>query len=443
MPDAIGVDVFAGGLSVGVQRHFNVVAHYEHGAYGANVVRLNHPEIRLFQSASEWPRAPRFPGRRERVRFIFANPPCAPWSSSSAGRSCPWHADPRVQMFRDAVDLLPSIGPDVLAVESVTNAWTIDDSWGRELAKTVLLHDAQWLGVPQARRRLFYVFHRVAVAWLTPDFTRRTTVREAWRGLRVPASTKKTWDATISQTYRALALETRQGETMAKAFNRLYPEPELNHRGQVKGRPSFLVRRLALDKPSCVVLGEQKLIHPTENRVLYPEELAALVGFPRDYRWPTDERLSKIALMMSQGVSPIVGAWLAEGVAASIERSKRLNRPFLAVQDYRTAPGSYHVLDEDPEAFEVPVRPPWNGPDRPVRDDPPVARRRAEAPVRTVTRQPQTLGSGAFIRSLLVEGGHTTQEILEAVHARFPGRKTTAADVAWNKGRLRKEGVAI
>ena len=442
MHEAIGVDVFAGGLSVGVQRHFHVPAHFEHSDYGSSVVRLNHPDIVLHNHPSIWPRAPRYPGQKTRTRFIFANPPCAPFSSASAGRATAWHEDPRIQMFYDSMELLPQIEPDVMAIESVTNAWTKDATFGKGLAKraaghgyatTVLLHNAQWLGVPQIRKRVFYVFHKIAVSWAEPDYDRQVSVREAWKGLKIPASSKKTWDASLHKHHQEMGPLTKPGENCAKVFDRVYPNPKLGDRGQVLGRPSFLIRRLHLDKPSPVVIGDRCLIHPTETRSLYPEETAALVGFPHDYRWPPEVNLDKLQRMMSQGVSPLVGEWLAAGVAASIDRNKRINRPFLAVRDEREAPGGYAVLDESPGDWDgsLPALPPVE--ERPTREPRP-----------TVARAPGSSrpGSGARIRELLV-AGKAAAEILPIIHTEFPGSKATASDVAWNRGRLRKEGVRV
>jgi site-specific DNA-cytosine methylase len=447
MHNAIAVDVFAGGLAVGVRKHFNVLAHLEHSDYGSEVVKLNHPETPIHNHLSKWPRTPRYPGQKERTRFVCANPPCAPFSTSVPVRSRPWYEDPRVQMFQDSVGLLPDIEPDVMAIESVCPAWTKGQEFGRSLAKqaashgyatTVLLHNAQWLGVPQHRKRLFYVFHRIAVEWDAPNFDREITVRQAWKGLKIPARTKKLRDVSLSPEYERLANHTAQGEDLADAFDRLYPDPPRNDRGQVKGRPSFLTHRIEFDRPSSVVLGDQKMIHPTEPRSPYPEELAALVGFPRDYRWPEEIKMNKIALMMSQGVSPIVGEWLASGVARSIDRGRRLNQPFLAVQDYRTPGDNYRIFDEDPETYDGPdLR--YKAPDDFPWDESKVRKPSSPTPVEPRAPRGET-GSGAYIRELLQAGNLSPEQIVGKVLEKFPGRKTTTKDVAWNKGRLRREG---
>jgi len=48
-------------------------------------------------------------------------------------------------------------------------------------------------------------------------------------------------------------------------------------------------------------------------------------------------------------------------------------------------------------------------------------------------------GSGAYIRRLLKAGFVDTNAILEAVHANFAGSKAKPSDVAWNKGKLKKD----
>lgn len=48
-------------------------------------------------------------------------------------------------------------------------------------------------------------------------------------------------------------------------------------------------------------------------------------------------------------------------------------------------------------------------------------------------------GVGAFIRELIA-AGHETERILERVRAEFPGSKATAADVSWNRRKLRQMG---
>ena len=50
------------------------------------------------------------------------------------------------------------------------------------------------------------------------------------------------------------------------------------------------------------------------------------------------------------------------------------------------------------------------------------------------------VGSGAFIRELLEKGQLSHAEIVEKVHAKFPGSLATTKDVSWNKNKMKNEG---
>lgn len=53
-------------------------------------------------------------------------------------------------------------------------------------------------------------------------------------------------------------------------------------------------------------------------------------------------------------------------------------------------------------------------------------------------KAPRKLGSGAFIRNLLATTKLTEAQIVEKVHAEFPGSKATVKDVVWNRRQLKK-----
>lgn len=51
--------------------------------------------------------------------------------------------------------------------------------------------------------------------------------------------------------------------------------------------------------------------------------------------------------------------------------------------------------------------------------------------------------SGELIRARLVEGRLSTEDIIKEVHKRFKGSTAKASDVYWQRGRLKKEGIAL
>lgn len=153
------------------------------------------------------------------------------------------------------------------------------------------------------------------------------------------------------------------------------------------------------------------------------DELAAICGFPKSYKWP-ESNFNDISGYMSRGVMPKVGEWLAENVARALEANRRINRPTAEVLDITAPPGrTYPLYREDegemPKKTQVAVR---------------------TAPNKLPDRDPGE-GSGAYIRRLLGLGAET-DAILERVHAQFPGSKATKSDVAYNRNKMKRDGEA-
>jgi site-specific DNA-cytosine methylase len=82
--------------------------------------------------------------------------------------------------------------------------------------------------------------------------------------------------------------------------------------------------RLHPERPSGTVLMNPP-IHPTEPRLLAVEEMKALCGYPLDYELLGLPIVQ--AGLLSRGVMPPVGAWLAENVKRSITRGKLEDGP--------------------------------------------------------------------------------------------------------------------
>ena len=438
MLSAIGAHIYAGGFTVGVSKHFEVLAHLEHNAYGAEVVRLNFPGLPVHAGGpASWPKE--WPKGARRPRFLYANPPCAIWSSAGGKHSEEWRSDPRLAVHHDIFRYATEdVGVDVLAIESVPPSFTrgrdhadalMAKAAGLGYSSTVVLHDARYLGVAQRRSRVFYVFHRVAVDWETPDFeTDAQTVREVLKSLGRHRT--KGFDPVVSMLHAArveLLRHAGPGEKLRQVYDRLHPDPVRGDRGQKVGSPSFLDQRVPWDKPAPVLIAD-KLYHPVEDRFLDQEELAAICSFPPGYLWPKASS-GNVSGWMSRGVMPKVGEWLAANVARALERNRRVNEPRAEVLDITGPPGRLYPLTEKVTMPRVQVQTP--------------AAKAAGPPPKTITGLPPRdpgEGSGAYIRRLLLLGA-APDAILERVHAQFPGSKATASDVAYNKGKLKKDGL--
>lgn len=85
------------------------------------------------------------------------------------------------------------------------------------------------------------------------------------------------------------------------------------------------------------------MAHPDEPRYLAKEELAAICGYPKDYKWPP-QNYGETSSWMSRGIMPPVGEWLAENVARAITKGRRLNSVDRKILDLRKAPGAYYEI---------------------------------------------------------------------------------------------------
>jgi len=111
---ALAADVFAGGFSLGVQRYFRVLAHFEENSYGVATARRNFPKMPIHVGFDKWP----LDEYRGKVNFVFANPPCAAWSVAGYTKTRgtdKWRTDPRVDCSRKCFSLLKELHPEVYA----------------------------------------------------------------------------------------------------------------------------------------------------------------------------------------------------------------------------------------------------------------------------------------------------------------------------------------
>lgn len=331
---AVGCYIFAGGFTVGVSKHFEVLAHLEDGPFGVATTRLNFPNLPIYERPAEWP-IDDLAARG--VDFVYSNPPCAPWSRAADRRKLgSWELDPRLHCVIQDFGLVEKLRPRVWCWESVRGAFTngrplVDrlTKQAREMgyAVTYLYTDAQRHGIAQRRKRFFMVVHDVAIDFEMPR-DRPVTVGQALATVRSPTLTpqmlredKKRW-----AYWHKLVKNTRPGEGTAETFNRLHADvverAAREKLERVPKRPSFQEIRLDPEGVSYTMTGGMKLLHPAEDRFLSPEEYAALSSYPLRYKFAGSSPMAWYG-EIAKAVMPRVGEYLARMVAAAI----RANRP--------------------------------------------------------------------------------------------------------------------
>jgi len=326
---AIGSYIFAGGFTIGVKKHFDIEAHLEgDGAYGADTFSLNYPNIPIFEGPDNWP----IEKYKDKIDFVYGNPPCAPWSTLGSGSKGAdgWKTDPRISCWNDVFSLLYKIRPKVLAIESVPRVFS--ETGGRPMimdftkkaneegyAVTHLLVDGQYTGLPHSRKRFFFLAHKGNFNPPAPNWNPAPNVGEVLDELKADGI-EAGHTATLSENEMKLTRMAKPGESLRNIWESLNP-PEtwkrsLKGRKGVIGRPQFMKWRLTRKQIMGVIAGSFS-IHPEEDRLLGIQELCAFCGYPTDYKfsgaksgWPS---------LLARGVMPPVGEWLARNVKAMIE----------------------------------------------------------------------------------------------------------------------------
>jgi DNA (cytosine-5)-methyltransferase 1 len=339
-PTALGVYIFAGGFSLGVRESFKVLAHLEQWPFGAETARRN-LQLPVYESFDAWeaplemmtrdPRQHKVP-LRNGVDFVFANPPCAPWSTASHGRATHWSEDPRLSCFWRTFDVFKRVRPRVLAIESVAAMYGKAPDLIAALARkaaplgyhaTVLRVNAQNHGVAQTRRRVFVMLHDVALTFTPP----RLDPIPAGVILKTVRGKTAYKEARIAPANVDLVRRLPAGTSLRKLWDAEHPRLTTrtlpSGRKIIVGRPSFMDRRIDPTEPCGTMTGSIKHFHPTKNRFITIEEAAALCGFPPWYTFKPSEAAAEIA----KGVMPPVGAYLGREVARSIRRNARLGAP--------------------------------------------------------------------------------------------------------------------
>lgn len=441
--DAVGCHIYAGGFSLGVQEHFNVLAHLEEAGYGTEVVRENLPRIDLYPTLDDWPAAiDRF---RDEVDFLYGNPPCAAWSSM--GRQAmvggnAWRTDERVDCARRHFSLLHEIRPRVFAWESVVGAF----NRGRELVNaftrsavdagydvSYFLHDAQYLGSHQHRKRFFFVASRTEMDF-EPEFRTPQTVGEVLEALDAYDPADLDLDTPTSGRLPKRFLRFVQPGQTLRAARESYLA--LKDPGGDLVKAGYAYRKLDAKRVSFGVVGGI-FIHPKQTRFLNVAEMKEICGYPQSYRFigSTGRKVGHIA----RAVMPPVGEYLAR----QVKRSLRRDRPAtgrVMLYDYRKGPDALVVEElarpsgRKGERFRLKKNLP----------EPKSERRRASTGPRA-PREPRTDGRGncgARIRELIL-AGKRVPEILETIHAEFDWSKATRSDVYYQYRKLLDAGERV
>lgn len=328
-PVALGCHIFAGGFSIGVEKHFQLTAHLERSTYGVKSWKEYRPNVpAIVSKEAKWDLAP----YKGKVDFVYGNPPCALWSSASAG----YQLEHLFDWTRDVARVGAEVGAKATVIESVRAAVrgapkyrALAAEYGFSLAWVFV--NTRDHGQAQDRKRLFFVLLPREAGVFEPVFEPRPTpkILDAIAGARRDGD-RESLDIEYRKSCYAIPGSGVFAADMAKLLpylpqgervNKLPMEVLTEHAPAFakyvesgRGWPGHLMTRLRADEPAPVVYGLARYVHPTEDRVLTLRELMRLQGYPDDFHFEGDQPTG--LRMLGKTVCPPAGEYIAREVAA-------------------------------------------------------------------------------------------------------------------------------
>ena len=257
------LDLFcgAGGLSWGLDKnpYFKTVVALDFDSKAAETFKRNMPYTKVVVGDITDPgikaEIVRL-ARENHVNMLVGGPPCQGYSPKGKKLGL---QDPRNFLFREYLDLVNKLQPDVFVIENVKGLLLSANGWFKEqivltieaLGYTVrygVLNAADF-GVPQARERAIFICSKHdAITLPKPTVTKKTTVRDAISDLSYLESN----EGAFEQNYITEAQSDYQ-KTMRGGCLKLYNHKASNH------------KQIAIEK--------LRMIPPEQGKEYIPEEL--------------------------------------------------------------------------------------------------------------------------------------------------------------------------
>lgn len=346
-PTAVGVHLFGGAFARGMlDAGFDVQASLEDSNYGESMFRLNLPDVRLIQSVDRWAQA-----RELRPTVMFGNPSCSCWSAIGRGANR-WKSHPDLEQTLTFAAVGLAFQPDIWVTESVppfaSRAAPVLAHLFMEAGYAVSLvrHDAKFIGLPQQRRRVFLVAHRVHINWQPPRFDGIVPVGMALEGVEY----REEENVPHFPEYNWLLDRTPPGHQLSSYVDDTYP---------AKRRPRILEFRVPWDTVSGTLVGQPLYYHPYENRHISWREFAALCGYPDDWEADPSEHPGHQYGYLGKAVLPPVARWLGSQLLPALQNPRPPERDATLATFWASTRKENLNMKNDVEPWTDPYRDDW------------------------------------------------------------------------------------
>ena len=330
-PKPVAVDLFAGagGLGHGFrQAGWRVAVAVERDRDAAQTYRANNPGTPVLEAdVTEMPADDLrtvSPGLNPVA--VLAGPPCQGYSAAGARNP----SDPQNRLYEDVVRIADALGASLIVLENVPGLRRVNGVGFSEKILAALNHRrtaerheliASDFGVPQARRRLFFLaFGNAGVATVgAPSPTHSAvadvglattpTLESVLRGsLEVPSGTIEDTVILEGGTLLTNSATMRHSQRVIDKIAEIEP-----------GKGPISYRRLQRDLARTLVAGHRALpVHPWLDRTISVREAARIQGFPDAYVFcgPRSNQPLQVANAVPPPVAEALGLHLLAWAAA-------------------------------------------------------------------------------------------------------------------------------
>jgi site-specific DNA-cytosine methylase len=324
---ALGIHIYAGGFSLGVKKHFDIVGHLENSNFGVDTVKANFKGLPVYTDPESWP-VEKF----KNVPFVYGNPPCRFFSTAGC-----YKGENLREKYKDEdpVDHVQfqsvcfKLQPKIFCFESVPGILTSGAQMLSEFAHkafqygyavTHLIVNGKNHGLPQSRKRVFIIAHKVQLNF-DLKFKPGPLVGEILKSVKHIKDQYRV--APIDPKWQPLLKIMQPGDKLRPGFKKMYPKHN--------GGPSFLKLRLDNNNYAPTILGDFNYFHPTQNRFITITEMKALCGYPESYKFT--QCTSKTLKELVRAVLPGPGEYLARNVKQALIANKKIKVAELNVID--------------------------------------------------------------------------------------------------------------
>lgn len=372
------IDLFcgAGGLSEGFrQAGFHVLAGNDIDHSAGLTFSNSHPEAQFLEGPIEEISERDFLDAGGvsigELDCLIGGPPCQGFSVYNHQRGV---ADPRTKLPREYMRIVQGLKPKWIVMENVTGMTSIDNGLAvqgfvRAMAKAgyhveTMILKAEQFGIPQERRRLFFVGNRLGlpIPWPTPTHgVGKKPYTTIWDALGDLPPIRNGSESELVR-YRSPAQNLYQRELRrGSRFVQNHGAPKLSEinlerikhvrqggswrdipfdllpEGMKRAKRSDHTKRYGRMKPNglaCTILTKcdvhwGEYIHPYQDRAISVREAARLQSFPDRFIFQgsrTDQYVQ-----VGNAVPPLLGRQVAEGIISAISsstvRSAKISRP--------------------------------------------------------------------------------------------------------------------